>query len=594
MPASAPARTRSALQIGTAALLGAALAMLIGAGVAGWRTPAAPTARVVRLSLGSPGQFFTEPPSAVISPDGRSVVFVAADDSGKDFLWLRPLDSQDARALPGTERADEPFWSPDSRSIGFFADGQLKIVDTGGGSVRTLARSPVSPGATWSQDGTILMGQSAGALGKIPAAGGTIAPVPMPIRGSWPHFLPDGRHFLFYSGNGPAKPGVYVGSIDSAEPKRLFDSDFEAAYAPPGYVLFVRQETLMAQPFDVERLELTGVPTPIANNVWVARGYGHGVFSAAANGTLVYINAAIANTQLTWFDRSGRQLGALGDPGRYDSPPQVSPDGSQVAIARGPFFMQDVWLLDATQQTETRLTFDPAGNRVPVWQHDASSLLFQSPRGSGLARIYQRNANGSGVDELVDNTGPVNLQDVSPDGRYVVYMISPRGRFELWLLPRFGDRTPTAFLQSDANNGQAQVSPDSRWIAYTSNESGRDEVYVQSFPTPGSKRQISTEGGAQPRWRRSGGELYYLAPDRMLMAVPVKSEPATLQVARPTSLFRTRLEFLGLQGPYFMPGYDVTPDGQRFLLNAPPAQVVPPIDVILNWSEELKQRVPTR
>ena len=591
--ATAPARTRPVWPIGAAAVIGGMLALAIGASVMRWRTPDAPVARTVRLSLGSPGQFFTEPPSAVISPDGSAIVFVAADASGKDAIWLRELASQDPRVLPGTERGDVPFWSPDSRSVGFFADGQLKVVDTGDGSVRILARSPVSPGATWSQDGTILVARASGTFGTISAAGGTITPLSPTVRGSWPHFLPDGRHFLFHSVSRVAKSAVSVGSIDSAETKRLIDSDFEATYAPPGYLLFVEQETLMAQPFDATRLEMTGRPTPIASGAWVARGYGHGVFSAGSNGSLLYVNAAIANTQLAWFDREGRSLGALGTPHRYDSPPQLSPDGSTVAIARGPFFQQDVWLLDAAHETETRFTFDPAGSRVPVWLRDASHVLFQSLRGDGRARLYQKNANGSGDDDIVDATPGVNLQDVSPDGRYVVHMIATSGKFELWLLPRFGNRKPTPFLQTEANNGQAQVSPDGKWIMYTSNESGRDEVYVQSFPTPGSKHQVSIAGGAQARWRRSGGELFYLAPDRTLMAAPVTTG-VTLQVGHPVPLFRTRLEFLGLQGPYFMPGYDVTADGKRFLLNAPPAQAVPPIDVILNWQEELKQNGPAR
>jgi Tol biopolymer transport system component len=246
-------------------------------------------------------------------------------------------------------------------------------------------------------------------------------------------------------------------------------------------------------------------------------------------------------------------------------------------------------LLDPVGETDTRFTFDRAGSRVPVWFPDGSRILFQAARGDGRTKLYQKSASGAGAEERLGDIADVNLQDASPDGRFVVYMIAGKeGRFELWVLPMFGDHRPFPFLQTEFNNGQAQISPDGRWIAYTSNEAGRDEVYVQSFPTTGSKHQISREGGAQPRWRRNGGELFYLAPDRVLMAVPVKAG-APLQIGRLTALFRTRLEYLGLQGPLFMAGYDVTADGQRFLLNAPPEQVAVPIDVLLNWTAVLNK-----
>ncbi len=582
--AAAPVRTAWPKLVGAAVLLAA-----LGATLQYWRArPAAPDA--VRLSLSVPGQFFTEPPSAVMSPDGRQLTFVSADASGTLKLWVRALDSIEARALPGTERADQPFWSPDARAIGFFADGQLKTVGAAGGPMQVVANAPVSPGATWNQAGTILFAQG-GAIRKVSAAGGAVSPALTPPPGvalAWPHFLPDGRHFLYYS-RGPQGRGVFVGSLDTSDTKLVLTSEFEAAYAPPGYLLFVRDESLMAQRFDTGRLEVAGEPELVATGAWVARGYGHGVFSAGSNGALAYVNADIANTRLAWFDRSGRPLGTNTPLRRYDSPPQLSPVGSEIAVARGPLFRQDLWLSDSTHENERRFTFDPVGNRVPVWSPDGSRILFQSTR-DGSAMLYQKSASGAGAEERLADVPGVNLQDVSPDGRFVVYMIlSKLGRFELWVLPLSGDRRPFPFLQTEFNNGQAQVSPDGRWIAYTSNEAGRDEVYVQSFPTAGSKRQVSTEGGAQPRWRKTGGELFYLAPDQVLMAVPVK-DGQPLQVGRPTALFRTRLEFLGLQGPFFMAGYDVTADGQRFLLNMPPEQVVPPIEIVLNWTSVLGRK----
>jgi Tol biopolymer transport system component len=584
---AAPVRFTWSTRIGAAVLL-----VALGATLQYWRVPPV-AADAVRLSLSVPGQFFTQPPSVVMSPDGRQLAFVSADSSGKLMLWIRALDSQGARVLPGTERADEPFWSPDGRLVGFFADGQLKTIAAAGGPVQVLATAPVSPGATWNQDGTILFAQAGSGLRKVSAAGGVVSPVLLSHPGggiSWPHFLPDGRHFLYFGRSAQHSPGVYVGSLDTNDTKLILTSEFEATYAPPGYLLFVRDETLMAQGFDAKRLEVTGEPAVVASGAWVARGYGHGVFSAGANGALTYVNADIASTQLAWFDRSGRPLGTYGPPSRYDSPPQLSPNSPGIAVTRGPFFRQDLWLLDPVRETDSRFTFDRAGSRVPVWFRDGSRILFQSARDDGRVKLYQKSASGAGGEERLADIADVNLQDVSPDGRFVVYMIvGKEGRFELWVLPLFGDHRPFPFLQTEFNNGQAQVSPDGRWIAYTSNEAGRDEVYVQSFPTTGSKHQISREGGAQPRWRRNGGELFYLAPDRVLMAVPVKAG-APLQIGRPTALFRTRLEYLGLQGPFFMAGYDVTADGQRFLLNAAPEQVVVPIDVLLNWTAVLNKK----
>jgi Tol biopolymer transport system component len=532
--------------------------------------------------LSSPGQFNTQPPSALISPDGHSVAFVAADASGHGVLWVRDLRGQEPRALEGTSGADQPAWSPDSRSLAFVADSALKVAPLDGGAVRTLTHVAIVPGITWNQQGTILFGTATGALASIGASGGPIAALGDASAGRmwWPHFLPDGRHFLYYSPNSSPGPGVYVGAIDSHERKRLLDSEFEATYAAPGYLLFVRDETLLAQPFDLDRLELRGAAAPVATGVWVARGYGHGVFSASTNGVLVYVNAAIGNTQLTWFDRHGRQLGTIGPPARYDAPPQLSASGDVVAVARGPFAQQDIWLLRA--DGESRFTFDH-GSRVPVWSKDRTRIFYQSHAGDGTPKLFAKAVDGGGNTQRIGHMAGLNLQDVSPDGRSLVYMLpGGSGHFELWVASPSGDGEPTPFLQTAANNGQAQISPDGHWIAYTSNESGREEVYVQSFPMPGSKHQVSIDGGAQPRWRRAGDELYFLAPDHALMTVPIRNG-AAMELGTPVPLFRAPLEYLALQGPLFMPGYDVSSDGQRFLLNAPPSQGVSPIDVVLNW-----------
>jgi len=586
----ASASTRGSWKFLAAAIVGAAIALVIVAFVS--RPAVHPeSVTATRLSLGVPGELFTQPPSAVISPDGRMIAFVATDNAGKDLLWIRPLDTQDARPLAGTERADMLFWSPDSRFLGFFADGELKTIAIADGHVQTLTRAPVSPGAAWNAAGTILFAQSGVGFKTISVGGGdaTLVGTAQATAGrSWPHFLPDGKHFIFFEATPGRKSGVFVGSLDGGEATRLIDTDFEAIYAPPGYLLFVRDDTLLAQPFDASTLTMSGTARAVASSVWVARGYGHGAFSVADNGTIAYVNAAIANTQLAWFDASGRPLGTIGPPGQYDSPPQISPDGASVAVARGGYGQRDIWILGAARDTSTRFTFDQAANRVPLWLHDGNHLLFESQRGGTLSRVYERNADGSGADERVGGAAEaLRLQDASPDGRVIVYTIAGKnGRSELWTMAAAGG-TPTPYLQADANFGQAQLSPDGKWIAYVSNESGREEVFVQSFPQPGNKHQVSDGGGAQPRWKKNGGALFYLAPDRTLMSVPLQTA-ATIQIGRPAPLFRTRLEFLALQGPIFMAGYDVSADGQRFLLNAPATLALPPIDVVLNWTSLLR------
>jgi hypothetical protein len=414
------------------------------------------------------------------------------------------------------------------------------------------------------------------------------------IPASFPRFLPDDRHFLFFGGP-QGQRGVYVGSLASTSATYLLRSKFRAAYAPPGYLLFMRDDhALMAQPFDARRLALTGDPALVVERVFGEEFVGYNSFSVSSNGALAFVDQSIANTQLTWFDRRGRPLGTIGSLELSDhQTPQLSPDGRRVAIARGFTSSEDVWLLDVADGTSSRLTFDPAADDTPLWSPDGTRVVFQSDRKDGRVRVYQRRANGAGSDDLLfeEATGSVNLQDWSSDGRFLVYAaIGEKRHQDLWVLPLTGDRQPFPLLQTDFNESQAQVSPNGRWIAYTSDETGRGEVYVQSFPHAGSKRQVSSAGGVQPRWRRDGQELFYLALDAELMAVPVKSE-ADIEIGRANALFRTQLPTWATGGPAgWRTSYDVAADGQRFLLNNPPEHHDPPIRVILNWQAALTAR----
>jgi serine/threonine protein kinase len=542
-----------------------------------------------RLSVSTPGTISPQL-SATISPDGRQLAFVSTGGSGKLMLWIRALDALEARVLPGTENAAHPFWSPDGRSIGFQADGKIRTIDAAGiSAVQTLADSLLRAGATWGRDNLILFIPRAGELATVPADGGPISPVLSRemSRGvaMWPHFLPDGRHFLYASsGSRPEERGIYVGSLDSKETKQVLQSDFKAAYAS-GYLVSVRGETVIAQPFDLERLEVTGQPARVADGVWGAAGARQASFSVSQTGVLAYVNAAFANIQLRLFDRAGRSVGLVGPPARHNGTPQLSPDGQRVAMVRD----QHIWLLDVYGQSTSRITFGPLADASPIWSRDGSRLAFRSNRPPQGWGVYTVNASGAGSEELLfvpDRI--VSLEDWSADGRFIVYTAAGKqSQSDLWLAPLFGDRRPRPFLETAFNKSQAQVSPDSRWIAYTSYESGKDEVYVQSFPEPGSKRQISSGGGVQPRWRRDGKELFYLTLDQRLMAVPLSGGP-TFEPGTPTPLFKTRSLPHGSQSIGLSTCYDVSPDGQRFVSCGTAEESGPPITVVLNWTAILK------
>jgi Tol biopolymer transport system component len=566
------------------------VASLVAAGL--YIRRAADNMPVTRLSIFVPG-LVTPQLSAAISPDGRRVAFVSTLTSAQSMLWIRDLDSLEPRALAGTEDAAHPFWSPDGRSLGFVAGGQLKRVDADGGRVLTLADvSGFRTGGSWSRDGRILFAHRTGELAVVAATGGPLETVLTRGQAMWPSFLPDGRHFLFVDQSGPeADRGVYVGSLDSKEATHLLTTDFKAVYADPGYLLFVRGESLLAQPFDAGRLWLHGEPVVVADRIWVARGAAQASFSVSPTGALVYVNAALWNQQLRWIDRAGRSLGTIGSPDRYfDVVPQISPDGSRIAIARGPLESQDLWVVNLVQATEQRLTFDP-GSGEPIWSSDGRAILFQSNRAAKGLGLYLKNAGGAGAAESVEVIArDSHLWDWSRDGRFIVYSsIGAQRAADLWVLPLVGDRTPFPFSESSVNKTQAQIAPNGRWLAYTSYESGKDEVYIQSFPAPGSKRQVSLAGGMQPRWRRDGLELFYMGGDQALMAVPVTMTEGTFDAGRPSPLFRTRIVPQGSQSLWFDTMYDVTPDGQRFLILGPPEDPGPSFTIVLNWLEALKK-----
>jgi len=574
---------------------------------------AEPRAEPVRFTLPAPEKTAYRG-SLALSPDGRRLAFIATG-AGGNSLWVRALDSVEARELPGTEGADFPFWSPDNRFIGFFAGNKLKKIDTIGGSPQTLAdASADARGGAWGPDGTIIFTPSfTSPLLKISAAGGATEPVTEFDKAQeqtshrWPAFLPDGRHFLYFTrANKKEAEGIYVGSLDSKEVKFLFNSRLLAVYAPAGgtassarHLLFIRDKTLMAQPFDAGSLQLTGEPFGVAEGVLNVPDEGgptgYAAFSVSANGHLSYLTGGATLTQMGWFDRAGKPLGSVGSPGLF-SEPWLSPDGKRVAFGRTDMQSPDIWLLDLARSAMTRFTFDAAADACPVWAADGSRIFFASTRDGGKFNLYQKISSGAGSDELLLKTDDIAFADSwfsGKAGEFLLYESEnpQKTKFDLWVLPLSGERgqqKPFPFLQTEFNETHAQFSPDGRFIAYVSDESGRAEVYVQSFPASGGKWQISTGGGDQPQWRRDGKELFYLAPDKTLLAVPVAAGDA-FEPGSPVALFATRVPLGSLtsdRNHYVVAG----DDGGRFLINNLVEEGNKnPITFVLNWTAGLKR-----
>jgi Tol biopolymer transport system component len=515
----------------------------------------------------------------VLSPDGRYLAFVSEDDrSGQSQLWVRALASEDAEVLVGTEGASRPFWSPDSRWIGFFANERLKILPLERGTPQTLAVVGLSPeGASWGPRGDILFAKWKNGISRIPANGGTpealttLDHTAQENGHTQPQFLPDGQHFLFYVRSASAAVrGTYAGTIGSSERTRI--SAEHAVFAPPGYLLWIGDGMLRAQRFDPDGRRLSGQPVVVATDV------GGGTLLSAAGGDLVAVGGASRRARLAWFDRTGRVMGTIDTPARLHNP-AFSPDLRLLMASSVEGGREGVWLVDLERGAPTRLA--PHGTS-PLLSPAGDRIVFTSDRRDGVSDVYMRPAGGRDEERLLLQT-PENkiVNDWSPDGRYLVYVsTNATTKKDIWLLPTFGDRQPVRYLQSAFNEIQAKVSPDGRWIAYASDENGAFEVYVQSFPTPGMKQVVSVNGGAQPQWRKDGRELFYLAPDHRLMSVEV-SHGTPLAVGKPRPLFRAPIEGgLNAYRSHFVP----TADGQRFLIDmVAPDSHRDSIGVLVNW-----------
>jgi Tol biopolymer transport system component len=532
---------------------------------------------------------------STISPDGRHLALVAFSE-GQPALWLYSFDTRAPRLLPGTDGASYPFWSPDSQAIGFFAQGKLKKIEVSGGPPSTLCDVlRLAFGGAWNRDGVILFGSYKG-LYRVSQAGGTAVLVTtrdesrQETSHCFPHFLPDGRHFVYLARSvEPEYRGSCIGTLDGTTTKRLLQADSSALYAQPGYLLFVREQKLLAQPFDQQQLATTGDPFPFAEKVTFNPFASYAEVSVSDNGTLVYRSGSSTDAELVWFDRKGKAQTIVGPLAGYVHI-DLSPDGRQVVMDRidpqkGGV---DVWLLDLQRNIPTRLTSDKVGNYSSLWSPDGTRIVFVSYR-EGRYPFYQKRTTGNDQEELLFKGGTeyMNPTDWSRDGRFMIYNQWNPGtqQGDLWVLPLDGERQPREYLATPFNEYWGRLSPDGRWLAYVSNETGRDEVYVQPFPKPGRRMPVSNGGGILPRWRGDGREIFYLAPDRRLMAVAVKGEH-TFEAGAPAALFET---------PNFDRGsvrchYAVTADGQRFLLikrvESPSASS---FTVVLNWTAALRR-----
>ena len=538
----------------------------------------------VRLQIVTPPGTVTD---FAMSPDGQNVVFAATLD-GKTELWLRPLAAVTAQRLPMTAGAEYPFWSPDGRSIGFFADQKLKRVEIASGAIQTLADAPAARGGAWG-DGTIVFAPAnISPLLRIPAGGGaaveaTRLETPEHASHRLPVFLPDGRRFLFFVTGTAKVQGVYVGSLDAEPARRLFESESAAVFSAPDIVLFRRESALVAQRVDLRTVELKGDPLTVAETVSLRPGmFGTIAMSGSAAGSFAYRAAVSARRQFVWHDRAGNRIGAIGEPDEALAATergwQISPDGSVVVASRITSNNLDLWLIDVARGIPRRFVSDPASDTTPLWSPDGARLAFGSSRlhGSVVHDLFVKPIGGADREtvllESAENKMPL---DWSRDGRFIVYhVLSAKTASDLWVLPLDGKTKPYAFKQTPSNEIDAKFSPDGHWMTYQSDETGRNEIYVEPFPGPARSTLVSTSGGTAPAWRDDGREIVYNGLDNRVMAVPVSIRADSVDTGTPVALFSLR------------PGatFNMTRDGQRFLVNTSlDDNASPPITVVLNW-----------
>jgi serine/threonine protein kinase len=526
----------------------------------------------------------------VLSPDGASIAFAATAADGKTALWIRPTNTLEARMLPGTAGVMFPFWSPDSHSVGFFAETKLKTIDLSGGTAQVVCDATLGRGAAWGPGDVILF--SAGPISpllRVNASGGTpsaFTTIDATLHTShrWPFFLPDGKHVLYLAMNhNPTKSAnnmIYYASLDGKENRPLFRSQTNAIYAD-GFLLFGRGDQLMAQAFNPSSGKLSGSPQSVLTGVMNDAATWHMDASASQDGLLIFASGASGDVQLVWLDRNTKQISTIANQLADMQSAVLSPQGDRVAmqINAGE---TDIWVLDLARGVRTRLTFGPVGNTDPLWSPDGGWIAYVSAR-DGRYSIYRKHSDGSGAEELlVSDQLQIALTDWSRDGKFLLYSrpLSGVGPIrETWSLPLEGDRKPALVLD---RGGNAKLSPDGHWLAFQSGESGTVQVYVVAFGGGRGKWQISANGGVMPRWSKDGKELYYFDPTFSLFAVSVNAAGSALQFGTPQTLFSNWTV-------PSVPIYDVSPDSKKILLDRVPQQVSQSVTVVTNFTAGLKK-----
>jgi serine/threonine protein kinase/Tol biopolymer transport system component len=603
--ASSPtSATKSILPSWRGALLWGVASLLLVAmtGLAIWNlkpSPPRPVSRTV-ITL-PPGQRLAglDQPAVALSPDGTHLAYVAGQGGIQQQIYLRAMDSLEARPIPGTEGATGPFFSPDGQWLGFFTGTNLKKIPLSGGAAQTLGDATLAHGESWSSQGTIAFSPgTASFLEQVSEAGGPLQPLtrlePGEVSHRWPEFLPGGKAFLFAAStssfNWTSNSQVVVQTLGTGERRNLVQGATHPCYASSGHLVYAQAGSLMAVPFDAQRLTVVGAAVPVVENVSHAPTSGAAQYSISTNGSLVYVPGGVQADQrkMVWVSRNGVEQRAAA-PERAYLFPRISPDGQRIAVGITEHETQ-IWLYDLSREALTRFTFEGNVNLNATWTADGKRIAFQSSK-EGPPNIYWQRADGSGGLERLTTSEYARVpMSWSPDGQLLAFMeVNPSTQRDLWVL-RMSDRKEQPFLKTRFDESVPRFSPDGRWLAYVSNESGRYEIYVQPFPGPGGKWQISTEGGTEPAWNRNGRELFFRSDDKM-MAVDIVTQPS-FSAGKPRMLFQGPYE----RSPATSPNYDVSPDGQRFLMLKPvdagesaPAQ----INVVLNWFEELKRRVPT-